>query len=70
MARRKRSILKAITFRIIATITTILLVLLFTGNWALANTVGALDLVSKLGLYYVHERLWLRVPWGKGGSKG
>ncbi|MCH8945477.1 MAG: DUF2061 domain-containing protein [Nanoarchaeota archaeon] len=41
------------------------LVLIFTGNWTLAGAVGALDLVSKLMIYYVHERVWDKFSWGK-----
>lgn len=65
MDTHKRSIAKTITFRIIATITTMILVLIFTGNLTLAGAVGALDLVSKLMIYYVHERVWDKFSWGK-----
>ncbi len=65
MDTHKRTIAKTITFRIIATITTMILVLIFTGNWTLAGAVGALDLVSKLMIYYVHERVWNNLSWGK-----
>ena len=59
-----RSIVKAITFRIIATITTMILVLILTGDLALAGVVGALDLILKLLIYYLHERVWDKVHWG------
>ena len=61
----KRSIVKAITFRIVATLATILVVYLLTGNLILANTIGAIDLVSKLVIYYFHERAWEKVTWGR-----
>jgi len=64
MDKRRRTIAKTITFRIIATITTMALVLIFTGNYALAGTIAILELVSKLILYYLHERIWERIPWG------
>ena len=64
MDSQKRSITKTITFRIIATLTTMILVYIFTRSLALANTIGVLDLVSKLILYYLHERAWDRVKWG------
>jgi len=69
MDTHKRSIAKTFTFRIIATITTIILVLIFTRNLALAGTIGVLDLSSKLIIYYLHERAWGKVSWGlKRGS--
>jgi uncharacterized membrane protein len=65
MDGRKRSIAKAITFRVLATLTTIFLVLALTGSWVLANTVGAIDVVSKLVIFYFHERAWDNVSWGR-----
>ncbi|UCE36421.1 MAG: DUF2061 domain-containing protein [Thermoplasmata archaeon] len=64
MDTQKRSIAKTFTFRILATITTMVLVLIFTGDLALAGVVGILDLVSKLLIYYVHERVWNKISWG------
>ena len=65
MDTHKRSIIKTITFRIIATITTMALILIFTKDWGLAGLVGVLDLVSKLVIYYTHERVWGKISWGK-----
>ncbi|MBN2053117.1 DUF2061 domain-containing protein [Candidatus Woesearchaeota archaeon] len=65
MANKKRSLVKAITFRIVATITTIILVLLITGNLALAGMVGGIDAASKFIVYYLHERVWNNIEWGK-----
>jgi len=65
METRKRSITKTITFRIIASITTIILILILTGNLALAGIIGALDVISKLIIYYIHERMWDKINWGK-----
>jgi len=60
-----RSIIKSITFRILATVTTIILVVIFTGEILLALSVGIAEVVSKLILYYVHERFWDHVSWGR-----
>jgi uncharacterized membrane protein len=64
MEMRKRTILKTITFRIIATITTMILILIFTGNLALAGAVGSIDMVAKIVIYYIHERVWNKTKWG------
>jgi len=62
---KKRSILKAISWRTWATITTAIIVFIFTGEFALAITVGCLEVFAKMGLYFFHERLWHRIGWGK-----
>ena len=60
-----RSIAKAFTWRFIATLTTMVLVFVFTGKIELSLGIGALDLIIKLFFYYGHERIWNRVSWGK-----
>ena len=60
-----RSIMKSISFRILATLTTILTIYLFTGSFATAGKVGAIGVFTKLILYYFHERAWDNVTWGK-----
>ena len=65
METRKRTVVKSITFRIIATIATVILVIAFTGDMAIAGLVGGLDLISKLIIYYLHERTWGKIRWGK-----
>jgi len=67
---RKRSFAKAISWRAIATLTTMALVYLFTRELSLAAGVGILDFIFKLTLYYGHERLWHErlwnlIKWGK-----
>ena len=62
---RKRSLVKAITFRLIATLTTMILVFLYTGEVFITMVVGFLDTVTKLFIYYAHERAWNLVKWGK-----
>ena len=62
---KKRSILKAISWRTWATITTAIIVFIFTGELALAITVGFLEVFAKMGLYFFHERLWQKINFGK-----
>jgi len=62
---KKRSILKAISWRTVATITTAVLVFIFTGQFALALTIGFLEVFAKMGLYFFHERLWQKINFGK-----
>jgi adenylylsulfate kinase len=59
-----RSILKGITWRIVASLTTMLIVFVVTGDLALVASVGAVDVTLKVLFYYFHERMWGRVHWG------
>lgn len=63
---RWRSIFKALSWRVFATIATILLVYFFTGKLILSLEIGLLEVIIKLMLYYGHERLWNRIKFGKG----
>jgi len=56
----KKSILKAMTWRVLATITTIFLIFIFTGEIILSIEIGILEMIIKLTIYYLHERAWNR----------
>ena len=62
---KKRSILKAISWRTWATMTTAVIVFIFTGQFALAITIGFLEVFAKMALYFFHERLWQKISFGK-----
>lgn len=66
----KRSFLKGISWRVIATTTTMTLVYFFTGNLTITFGVGIFDTIAKLLFYYAHERAWNKVRWGRTDSKG
>lgn len=61
---RARSVVKALSWRVLATLTTVVLVLAFTGELTLAVAVGGTEVVAKMVIYYLHERLWATVEWG------
>ncbi len=65
METRKRSILKAITWRVIATVTTFSVAYLLTRELAVAAGIGLVDTSIKVFAYYSHERLWARVDFGR-----
>jgi adenylylsulfate kinase len=60
-----RSILKTISWRFWATVTTAALVLAFTGHLKIALAIGGIEVVLKILLYYLHERAWNKIPFGK-----
>lgn len=63
-----RSLMKAISWRIIATLITVLLVFIFSKNLALGTIVGITELVVKTAIYYVHERVWNLSNFGRKSS--
>jgi len=60
-----RSVLKTISWRIVGTLDTILISWLITGHIALALSIGSIELVTKMVLYFFHERIWNKIKWGK-----
>jgi uncharacterized membrane protein len=62
---RSRSIVKALTWRAIATSTTMALAYAATGDLKLAGAIGVADVIIKLFFYYAHERAWGHIAWGK-----
>lgn len=61
----KRSLVKAVSWRVLATVTTMAVVFAFTRKLTLAIEVGAVEVVAKLLFYYCHERVWNSIGWGK-----
>lgn len=61
----KRSIFKGITWRVVATTTTILIVYVFFGRLDLAIAAGFIETFLKVGLYWGHERAWFKIKWGR-----
>lgn len=60
-----RSIVKSISWRMIGTLDTILISWLITGHLTLAFQIGSIELVTKMVLYFFHERIWNTIKWGK-----
>jgi len=60
-----RSIAKAITWRLGGTIVTFVVAWILTRKFELAAQIGVLDTAIKLGAFYMHERMWNRLSFGK-----
>jgi uncharacterized membrane protein len=60
-----RSIVKSLSWRIIGTLDTILISWLVTGALTVAFSIGAIELITKMVLYFFHERVWNAIKWGK-----
>ena len=67
MAEEKhyRSIVKALSWRATGTADTIVISFLITGQAKMALSIGFVELFTKVFLYYVHERIWNRLSFGK-----
>jgi uncharacterized membrane protein len=60
-----RSLTKAISWRVTGTLDTIVISFLITGQIKLAISIGFVELFTKICLYYLHERLWEKIPFGR-----
>ncbi len=60
-----RSVVKGISWRVLGTLDTTILVFLFSGKLLLAASVGLTELVTKIFLYWAHERAWQKIRWGR-----
>ena len=65
MEKPVRSLIKAISWRIVATLTTIFLVVIFSRDLVLGTLVGITELFLKTFIYYVHERFWNLSSFGR-----
>lgn len=60
MVSYKRHIAKTITWRALGTIDTIVLAGLISGSWKTGLTIGGVEVVTKMVLYFLHERAWYK----------
>ena len=62
---RKRSLIKSITWRVVASADTFLIAWFITGKISWASSIASLEIITKTFLYYFHERGWNYIFWGK-----
>tara|TARA_A100001391_G_scaffold122159_1_gene83320 strand:+ start:174 stop:386 length:213 start_codon:yes stop_codon:yes gene_type:complete len=60
MVAKKRHIVKTITWRIVGTLDTFLLSWLITGSVKIGVAIGGIEIITKMILYYFHERAWYK----------
>ena len=63
--RKRRSILKAISWRLTGTLDTFIISFLITGKIKFALYISGIEVFTKVSLYFVHERMWNKVRFGK-----
>jgi uncharacterized membrane protein len=60
-----RSLAKAVSWRITGTIDTFLVSWLVTGEILLASGIAFTEIITKVFLFWIHERVWNKIKWGK-----
>ena len=64
--KASRSVWKTVSWRIIATLDTVIIAYLITGSLKMAASIGSIEVVTKIFLYYYHERTWNQISFGWG----
>ena len=60
-----RSVLKAVSWRTLGTLDTFAISWFLTGRVEIAGSIAGMEIVTKIAWYYLHERIWAVIPWGR-----
>ena len=60
----RRHLFKTITWRVVGTLDTMILGWLISGNFKIGLTIGVFEVITKMILYFLHERLWYKYDFG------
>ena len=60
---KKKTMAKTITWRITASLTTFLIAWILTGDILVGASIGSIEAIAKIFLYYFHERIWTNISW-------
>jgi len=61
---KRRSLTKGLTYRVLATMATFSVALLFTENISASIQIGMADFIIKMALFFANDRVWNRIQWG------
>jgi uncharacterized membrane protein len=64
-----RSVTKAISWRALGTIDTFAISWFMTGRVEIAGSIAGVEIITKIAWYYLHERIWTAVHWGRRGAQ-
>lgn len=67
MEKHRRSLVKALGYRALMVVTSVVVTFVLSGEAALSLQVGVVLNLVNLAVYYIYERAWTRVEWGRGG---
>ena len=62
---QKRTIAKTMTWRVTASLTTFIIAWILTGDLLIGASIGFIEAIAKIFLYYFHERIWNNLSWEK-----
>ena len=62
---KKRTLVKTMTWRVTASLTTFLIAWMLTGDLLIGVSIGSIEAIAKVFLYYYHERIWNNINWAK-----
>ena len=62
---KKRTLVKTMTWRVTASLTTFLIAWMLTGDVLIGASIGSIEAIVKIFLYYYHERIWNNINWAK-----
>jgi uncharacterized membrane protein len=62
---QKRIIVKTLTWRVTASLTTFIIVWILTGDLLIGVSIGSIEAIVKIFLYYFHEGIWNNINWAK-----
>ena len=62
-SKARRSLAKTLSWRILATSDTFLISWLITGTVSMAGAIAGIEVITKMFLYYGHERVWNKIKW-------
>jgi len=65
---KKRHLLKTVSWRIVGTLDTIILSWIISGNPLTGFKIGIAEVITKMALYYFHERAWFKINLSKDGQ--
>ena len=60
-----RSVVKTISWRTVGTLATMIVSYFVTGSLVIAASIGSIEVITKMILYYFHERAWNKLSFGK-----
>jgi uncharacterized membrane protein len=60
-----RSVLKAVSWRTLGTLDTFAISWFMTGRVEIAGSIAGIEVMTKIAWYYLHERVWATIPWGR-----
>ncbi len=65
MESNTRSLAKAVSYRVLGSTGTVMVFFILSGNIKLSLGAGAIDSLLKISLYFLHERMWNHIPYGR-----